>query len=814
MLASLPHRPTTASRPCTSASWFLNVHAAPPYHWQRCQALLYPHLLLLSWIAPGGGRGIVGLDLLNCTTVQSTSSASHPNSQDDVGSIAARLQSEPGEPGVDTLVDLLVLFHMVYEDGVERPAAESLRERQKWVNRIWEAIHRPQVADSGSSLSDTDESASGSSKLESGAGHSNGNGSGGTGSGFTPATYSTKQTGYDICPSSDLSEVTTRTTSGWTPPSLSPPSLSPPSLSPPSSSSPPSSGSSSPPPSSSGSSDRFISASQESSSDMGDIPSESGTPRASSILLSSEDEDEKRSLVCVPSIVPTISSESSVSEHYPPLPPSTVSDYPSLPPSTVSSEDFVISVAASIVGAVRTVPPLPPSSASSEPYPLLPPSTITVSSSSDHPRGLAISVLRAVLTLVFFLVERLLKNTPCKIQDTADLKTSHMLLESHPRRAPSLPNLELAGYFHRTGLKDLCVSLPHPLFGPRRQRVCTIPRGRGRKPLQKIWVEVIPDLGGAGIDRHQQLSNAGYPGPRCAGVQTLVGKKPAPAVQLDDASWQAARWEDIRVGDFVQIRDNEPLPADILICATSEDEQQAFVKNLDGEANLKSRHAVPALEHLRDAAACAAPENAFRVDCERPNTNMYRLNGAVFVGDTPAPVDLSLTLLRGTVLRNTRWVIGLVLFTGEDTKIVLNSGGTPSKRSKVEPEMNPQVFISAVLDSSEDAADEEFEVPAPVVIDFGSPSRDHDPPFPLALVFAPLLSEILVSSLSLWLPSPYSCRDSSDYNATNNPLLESTIVFPKNRNRYPPQPSQPQPPLKIQIEIPAPLLARDSHCRY
>jgi hypothetical protein len=40
--------------------WFLNVHAPPPFRWQRCQALLYPHLWL-SWLAPGGGHEIVGL---------------------------------------------------------------------------------------------------------------------------------------------------------------------------------------------------------------------------------------------------------------------------------------------------------------------------------------------------------------------------------------------------------------------------------------------------------------------------------------------------------------------------------------------------------------------------------------------------------------------------------------------------------------------------------------------------------------------------------------------------------------------------------
>ncbi|KAJ7619292.1 hypothetical protein FB45DRAFT_155743 [Roridomyces roridus] len=65
--------------------WFLNVHVPPPYRWQRCQALLYPHLLLLSWLAPGGGRGIVGLDLVEYKAVQSTPSPSHPAARDDVG---------------------------------------------------------------------------------------------------------------------------------------------------------------------------------------------------------------------------------------------------------------------------------------------------------------------------------------------------------------------------------------------------------------------------------------------------------------------------------------------------------------------------------------------------------------------------------------------------------------------------------------------------------------------------------------------------------------------------------------------------------
>lgn len=143
----------------------------------------------------------------------------------------------------------------------------------------------------------------------------------------------------------------------------------------------------------------------------------------------------------------------------------------------------------------------------------------------------------------------------------------------------------------------------------------------------------------------------------------------------------------------MKILDDEHVPADILICATSEDENVAFVetKNLDGETNLKSRHAVQALTHMTNAQECVDNNENFRINCDRPDTDMYRLNANVtFRGET-SPIDLSMTLLRGTVLRNTKWAIGVVLFTGLDTKIVMNSGGTPSKRSKVERQMDPQV---------------------------------------------------------------------------------------------------------------------------
>ncbi|CUA73459.1 hypothetical protein RSOLAG22IIIB_10814 [Rhizoctonia solani] len=110
-----------------SALWYLNVHAPPPFEWLRTQAVLYPNVLILTWIAPIGGRGVVTLDLVNCTEP----SPSHPSARDDVGSVAARLQSAD-------LAETLCPFQLLYTDGVER--LDTPRRRVRWVRAIWDVL--------------------------------------------------------------------------------------------------------------------------------------------------------------------------------------------------------------------------------------------------------------------------------------------------------------------------------------------------------------------------------------------------------------------------------------------------------------------------------------------------------------------------------------------------------------------------------------------------------------------------------------------------------------------------------------------------
>ena len=143
----------------------------------------------------------------------------------------------------------------------------------------------------------------------------------------------------------------------------------------------------------------------------------------------------------------------------------------------------------------------------------------------------------------------------------------------------------------------------------------------------------------------------------------------------------------LEVGDLVLLRDNDQVPADIIVLATSNPDALAFVetKNLDGETNLKVRKALKATSSIMSEEDL---EHAhFAIDSEPPHANLYTYNGVLKYRpalegkggneEKQEAVTINELLLRGCSIRNTKWVIGLVVFTGADTKIMLNGGNTP-----------------------------------------------------------------------------------------------------------------------------------------
>ncbi|OJA07656.1 hypothetical protein AZE42_09081 [Rhizopogon vesiculosus] len=169
------------------------------------------------------------------------------------------------------------------------------------------------------------------------------------------------------------------------------------------------------------------------------------------------------------------------------------------------------------------------------------------------------------------------------------------------------------------------------------------------------------------------------------------------------ARWERTLWKKLEVGDIVLLRDNEQVPADVVVLSTSDPDGLCYLetKNLDGETNLKVRKAVHATSSLSSEEDIE--KSAFILDSEPPHQNLYIYNGVLRYTDvaTDEPrregVTINELLLRGCTVRNTAWIIGLVVFTGPDTKIYLNGGQTPSKQSKIAKETNFNVIVNFIF---------------------------------------------------------------------------------------------------------------------
>lgn len=173
------------------------------------------------------------------------------------------------------------------------------------------------------------------------------------------------------------------------------------------------------------------------------------------------------------------------------------------------------------------------------------------------------------------------------------------------------------------------------------------------------------------------------------------------ALVLNSATqeFESRRWVDIKVGDIVRVESEQQMPADLILLSSSEPEGLCYIEtsNLDGETNLKIKQSSPATAQLVDAHSLARLRG--KIESEQPNSSLYTYEGTLEIEGNPkvalAPDQL---LLRGTSLRNTPWIHGIVIFTGHETKLMRNATATPIKRTAVEHMINLQIiFLFTIL---------------------------------------------------------------------------------------------------------------------
>uniref|UniRef100_A0A8C1R383 Phospholipid-transporting ATPase n=1 Tax=Cyprinus carpio TaxID=7962 RepID=A0A8C1R383_CYPCA len=146
-----------------------------------------------------------------------------------------------------------------------------------------------------------------------------------------------------------------------------------------------------------------------------------------------------------------------------------------------------------------------------------------------------------------------------------------------------------------------------------------------------------------------------------------------PVTVLEDGRSVKKESEKIKVGDVVEVVEDETFPCDLILLQSSREDGTCFVTtaSLDGESNHK-------------VSLCTSHSIFYHFCClsvfNHLGTNITSLG----------PENL---LLKGATLKNTKKIYGVSVYTGMETKMALNYQGKSQKRSAVEKSINAFLLV-------------------------------------------------------------------------------------------------------------------------
>uniref|UniRef100_A0A2A4JGX5 Phospholipid-transporting ATPase n=1 Tax=Heliothis virescens TaxID=7102 RepID=A0A2A4JGX5_HELVI len=152
----------------------------------------------------------------------------------------------------------------------------------------------------------------------------------------------------------------------------------------------------------------------------------------------------------------------------------------------------------------------------------------------------------------------------------------------------------------------------------------------------------------------------------------------------------------IAPGTLVRVKRGKEVPADLVLLCSAGEKGKCYVTtaNLDGETNLKTLRVPPPL-------VAYTPDilpQGMRIEVPNPVADLYTFFGRL---EIPNQDSLVLTtdhlMLRGSRVKNTEWAIGCAIYTGEETKLALNSKYSGNKFSSSELAINESLLYFIIL---------------------------------------------------------------------------------------------------------------------
>lgn len=186
-----------------------------------------------------------------------------------------------------------------------------------------------------------------------------------------------------------------------------------------------------------------------------------------------------------------------------------------------------------------------------------------------------------------------------------------------------------------------------------------------------------------------------------------------------DGSVTDVLWTDVKVGDIIQVWDDELFPADLMCLHSDMDENVCYIKttNLDGETNLKIKKPLD-MKGLPADTLQQVMGLQLTLTAEEANKNLHKFKGKVQISDerlrdmplspgggavgaapgagvpsVDIPVTMNEVLLRGCMLKNSKAIAGLVVYTGKETRIQMNAAKTPLKVGSFDRFLNLQIAL-------------------------------------------------------------------------------------------------------------------------
>ena len=133
----------------------------------------------------------------------------------------------------------------------------------------------------------------------------------------------------------------------------------------------------------------------------------------------------------------------------------------------------------------------------------------------------------------------------------------------------------------------------------------------------------------------------------------------------------------------------------MLIIKASNDKGALYIetKSLDGETNLKNKNVAKEINQMFADDVMSIKQIDGTISCEQPNNAIYKFEGTYENGGMQVSLSAENVVLRGCKLRNTAHVYGITVFTGHDTKIMMNSAKAQYKFSTLERMSNRAILM-------------------------------------------------------------------------------------------------------------------------